>query len=186
MDVKKKFIFILAVCFSVSFVLCDDHHVDEVEASQPGYPGGPWQFVEDELLLVPGYTSQLSFILKLFTSTLACVGIRELRDGHGDHWFKKTLNDTIPGFICGSICAWTYETACYGFALHRFLKNWEKNRANTPEALYGFFEKEYKAFCEEGTEYIIWNTKRVIKAISSVIECRNGRLEVSICGDAEE
>lgn len=175
---SKSFFLIFFILFSCCFDLDAGH---EVEEPSRDYPGGPWVFIEDELLLLPGYVSLLGFIPAMLVSSLARSGIEELRKGNQDGWIKNAMLVNFPAYSCGFFAGWAYKSIVYMVVLYNFFNNWEKNKLKIPIELQVFFGEEHKFFCEGKIDYIIKNTKRVIKTVRGVVTCRNGGFKFGAC-----
>lgn len=194
---KIKIFLLIAIIFVPNILLAEPNdvvehseivEVEEVAEPMPvyvpqddfqEYPGGKWKFIEDELLLVPGYPAMLYFIPKAIVAFLAYEGIQKLRGGtQNDSWFKRLCYEGLWGPMAGYATAWGYRFLLHAWALNRFFKNWEKHKRNVPKTLYKFLEKEHGHYLKGGKEYIILNTKRVIRLIKSIVRCRESRIHL--------
>lgn len=145
-----------------------------------------WQWIEDELLLGPGYATTFLAPLK----GLGAVGglwalNRSVRNGNGPSyatprswvntvreklWKKGNFSEfthkvlLAVGALAGyKLTKWALESIVYGFALNSFLHNYPQiNRDKTPEALRPYLDEEYNEFVKGGFTYLAKRSKKVI------------------------
>lgn len=168
---------------------------DSVEDKEV-YPGGPWQFIEDELLLVPGYPALLVFIPVGFGSGSGKIVSKWIRgkwkgsgrasaQPRGLGWKESVARicfDGAIGSIVGLTAGRVYKALLYSTSLIRFFRNWDEKKKLIPEPLYVFLEKEYKRFVREGYSYFLWHTSRVVRMVENAVELHKANIRVSSSG----
>lgn len=145
---------------------------------------GDWIFLEDELLGVD-YLAKASFVPAGLAGYATKWGLQKKYPN--DSLVRKFMVDLPIAAIASFAGESLYKSVIYAFSLYRWLKHWKKRNIHfAPYELQEFFDQEHGLFVGNETEYLLWNTRRVVRVVRSAILCNRTGLEINVEYDYEE
>ncbi|MBU1007797.1 hypothetical protein KKA53_01830 [Candidatus Dependentiae bacterium] len=150
-----------------------------------------WQFIEDELLLGPGYLSAFMTPLKGLgaagalslliqdnassegLSPRGCVkdAVKTISERAANSPFVQKTLLAIWAVAGYKLTKWTIECIIYSFFLKSFLYDYPRiNRSKTPEQLRPYLDKEYDAFIMGNASYLMKRSKKVLNFVRMAVK----------------